>query len=126
MAKHKLAPPTQELVINQGDDFVFQITIKDDKDKPVDLTGYSFVCKVREDAEGETVLAEAVCSVIEPENGLVDINFSNEVTSQIDTDGSYYEELAKYYYDIVQTDTQGRKERILQGPFLVSPGISYH
>ncbi len=49
MAKHKLAPPTQELVINQGDDFVFQITIEDDKDKPVDLTGYSFVCKVRED-----------------------------------------------------------------------------
>lgn len=29
MAKRKLSPPTHELVVNQGDDFSFQLVIKD-------------------------------------------------------------------------------------------------
>lgn len=126
MAKRKLSPPTHELVVNQGDDFSFQLVIKDAQKEPVDITGFSYVCKVRENAESEIVLAEAECTTPEPEHGLVEVSFSHEVTSQIDTDGSYYGELASYYYDVVQINANGKHERILQGPFLVSPGISYH
>lgn len=119
MAKRKLSPPTHELVVNQGDDFSFQLVIKDAQKEPVDITGFSYVCKVRENAESETVLAEAECTTPEPQHGLVEVSFTHEVTSQIDTDGSYY-------YDVVQINASGKHERILQGPFLVSPGISYH
>ena len=118
MAKRKLSPPTHELVVNQGDDFSFQLVIKDAQKEPVDITGFSYVCKVRENAESETTP--------EPQHGLVEVSFTHEVTSQIDTDGSYYGELASYYYDVVQINASGKHERILQGPFLVSPGISYH
>lgn len=126
MAKRKLSPPTQELVVNQGDDFIFQLVIKDSDNKPVDITGFSYICKVREDAESDIVLAEAECTLYAPAKGIVEINFTSDVTSQIDTDGSYYGELASFYYDVLQIDAEGKRERILQGPFLVSPGISYH
>lgn len=113
MAKRKLSPSTQELVVNQGDDFIFQLVIKDSDNKPVDITGFSYICKVREDAESDDVLAEAECTLYEPTKGIVEINFTSDVTSQIDIDGSYYGELASFYYDALQIDADGKRERIL-------------
>lgn len=126
MAKRKLSPPSQEIVINQGDDFFMQLKIKDSKNQPVNITGYSFACKVRQDAESEDVLAEADCKIMDATQGLIEIRFTHEITSQIDTDGLTYQELEEYWYDVLQTDTEGYRTRILQGQFLVSPGISYH
>lgn len=126
MAKRKLMPPTQELVVNQGDDFSFQLWIKDSHDAPVDITDYQFTLKVREDAENDQVLIEAVSTVVDASDGLVEFYFSSELTSQIDTEGLNYEEVSEYWYDILQTNKEGKRTRILQGRFVVSPGISYH
>ena len=35
--------------------------------------------------------------------------------------GEYYGETNSYYYDVQQTNTNGQKERIIQGKFIVSP-----
>ena len=126
MAKRKLMPPTQELVVNQGDDFSFQLRIKDSHDTPVDITDYQFTLKVREDAESDQVLIEAVSTVVDAPDGLVDFYFPSELTSKIDTEGLNYEEVGEYWYDILQTNKERKKTRILQGRFIVSPGISYH
>ena len=119
-------PPTQELVVNQGDDFSFQLRIKDSQDAPVDITDYQFTLKVREDAESDQVLIEAVSTVVDATHGLVEFYFPSELTSKIDTEGLYYEEVGEYWYDILQRNKEGKKTRILQGRFIVSPGISYH
>ena len=126
MAKRKLMPPTQELVVNQGDDFSFQLRIKDSHDAPVDITDYQFTLKVREDAESDQVLIEAVSTLLNAPDGLVEFSFPSELTSKIDTEGLNYEEVGEYWYDILQTNKKGKKTRILQGRFIVSPGISYH
>lgn len=126
MAKRKLSPPAQELVVNQGDDFYFQLRIKDSKGQPINITDYLYTLKVRQDAESDEVVIEAVSTVLDPENGLVDFHFTNEATSNIDTEGLTYQDLGEYWYDVIQTDLEGRKTRVLQGAFIVSPGISYH
>lgn len=126
MAKFKSTVPVYDITVNQGDDFSLQMIVSDGQNKPIDITGYQFVCKVRETAENQDVIAEAECVIRDAVKGVLDINFSSEVTSQIDTDGDYYGETNSYYYDVQQININGRKERIVQGKFIVSPGISFH
>ena len=126
MAKFKSTVPVYDITVNQGDDYALQMIISDSKNTPIDITGYKFACKVRETAESQEVVAEAECVIADAQKGVLDINFSSGVTGNIDTDGEYYGETNSYYYDIQQTNTNGRKERIVQGKFIVSPGISFH
>lgn len=126
MAKFKSTVPVYDITVNQGDDFSLQMVVSDGQNKPIDITGYQFVCKVRETAESQDIIAEAECVISDAPNGVLNINFSSEVTGNIDTDGEYYGETNSYYYDVQQTNVNGRKERIVQGKFIVSPGISFH
>lgn len=126
MAKFKSTVPVYDITVNQGDDYSLQMIVSDSKNVPIDITGYKFTCKVRETAESQEVIAEAECVIGDAPNGVLNINFSSEVTGNIDTDGEYYGETNSYYYDVQQTNVNGRKERIVQGKFIVSPGISFH
>ena len=126
MAKFKSTVPVYDIIVNQGDDYSLQMIISDSNEVPIDITGYKFACKVRETAESQETLAEAECEIYNAKNGVVNINFSSESTGNIDTDGEYYEETNSYYYDVQQTNTKGQKERIIQGKFIVSPGVSFH
>lgn len=126
MAKFKSTVPVYDITVNQGDDYSLQMIVSDGKNAPIDITGYKFTCKVRETAENDNVIAEAECVIKNATQGILYVNFSSDVTSKIDTDGEYYGETSSYYYDIQQTNTNGRKERIVQGKFIVSPGISFH
>lgn len=126
MAKFKSTVPVYDITVNQGDDYSLQMIVSDSKNTPIDITGYKFTCKVRDTAENDNVIAEAECVIKDATQGVLDVNFSSDVTSKIDTDGEYYGETSSYYYDIQQTNTNGRKERIVQGKFIVSPGISFH
>ena len=126
MAKFKSTVPVYDITINQGDDYSLQMVVSDSKNAPIDITGYTFACKVRETAENQEVIAEAECVIADAPKGVLNINFSSEVTGNIDTDGDYYGETNSYYYDVQQTNVNGRKERIVQGKFIVSPGISFH
>lgn len=126
MAKFKSTVPVYDITINQGDDYSLQMVVSDGQNQPIDITGYKFTCKVRETAENDNVIAEAECVIKNATQGILDVNFPSDVTSKIDTDGEYYGKTSSYYYDIQQTNTNGRKERIVQGKFIVSPGISFH
>lgn len=114
------------MVINQGDDYIFQLVLKDAEGEVLDLTGCTYECKVRESAESSNPIVEAVCDVLSPKHGLVEVHFRDEDTAQIDTDGDTYDDTSEYVYDIIQTTPEGHRTRILQGMFYVSPGISYH
>lgn len=125
MAKFKSIVPVYDIIINQGDDYSLQMVISDSNNLPIDITGYTFTCKVRETAESQEVVLEAECVIRDAQNGVLNINFSSNDTGNIDTDGEYYGETNSYYYDVQQTNTKEQKERIIQGKFIVSPGISF-
>lgn len=126
MANFKSTVPVYDIIVNQGDDYSLQMIISDSNEIPIDITGYKFTCKVRETAESQEIIAEAECVIHDAPHGVLNINFSYDATSNIDTDGEYYGETNSYYYDVQQTNTNGQKERIIQGKFIVSPGISFH
>ena len=125
MAKFKSTVPVYDIIVNQGDDYSLQMIISDSQDVHIDITDYKFVCKVRETAESQEVILEAECVIRDAQNGILNINFSSNDTGNIDTDGEYYGEPSSYYYDVQQTNTNGQNERIIQGKFIVSPGISF-
>ena len=126
MAKFKSTVPIYDIIVNQGDDYSLQMIISDSHEVPINITGYKFTCKVRETAESQEVILEAKCVIHDAKNGILNINFSSSDTGNIDTDGEYYEETNSYYYDVQQTNINGQKERIIQGKFIVSPGVSFH
>lgn len=126
MAKFKSTVPVYDIIVNQGDDYSLQMIISDSNEVPINITGYQFACKVRETAESQEVILEADCVIHDAKNGVLNINFSSGDTSNIDTDGEYYGETNSYYYDVQQTNINGQKERIIQGKFIVSPGVSFH
>lgn len=125
MAKLKSTIPVYNLNVNQGDTFLMQLFIKDANNSPVDLSKSQFVFKVRETAQSTEAILEAICEVDLVDTGYVNITIPSELTSQIITDGEYYGETTELYYDIQQV-SNNMKTRILQGKFIVSPGISYH
>lgn len=126
MARKKPQAATYDIIINQGDDFIFQIQLKDGQDNPIDITGCSYECKVRETAEEENVILSSQYRLVEPTKGLLEVHFKNEDTAKVDTDGDTYEDVSEYTYDVIQTSEEGQRTRVLQGMFYVSPGISYH
>lgn len=125
MAKTKLNVPIHDIHVNQGDTYTMQIIIKDEQKNPVDVSSDTFIFKVREAATSNDVLVEATCKPDNINIGQVNIVIDSDSMSQIPTDGEYYAEVSSYYYDIQRVHGDN-KTRIVQGKFIVSPGISFH
>lgn len=126
MAKPKLTTAVKDLTINQGDDFRFQLKIKNHDNSPVNITGYQYQCKVRRTAEDDEVILAAEVEIIDATGGIVEFHFKDEDTSQIDTDGDTYATTNTYTYDVLQKTPDGEATRLLNGALYVSPGISWH
>lgn len=124
MAKPKLLSAEYDFTINQGADYRFQLEIYNNDDTPKDITENTYVCRIREDAESDEVLAEAVATIIS--DNIVEFHFRDEDTSQIDTDGLNYKETMECTYDILQITPEGEVTRLVNGFCNVSPGISHH
>lgn len=115
-----------DLSINQGDDFILQLVIKDSNGNPSDITGNNYVLRVRETAQDTNVIVEGYAELLEPTEGLVEFHFRDEDTSTIPVEGDYYNEFSKYTYDIIQITPEREVTRLLNGMLFVSPGVSYH
>lgn len=125
MAKGKILAGVVDFTINQGDDYYFQLEIKSDNDKPIDITGCEFRCKAKVSAEDENVAFTAEPTIISGKDGKVLFHFKDEDTRLIDTDGDTYAKHKKYTYDVLMKNTQGDVTRLLNGTIFVSPGISW-
>ena len=127
MAKVSQSTPVKDIVINQGEDYRFQLKIYTgtSSSKTIqNITGYSFVCKVREEAESTDALLTATCNILDAVNGTVEVFFSAEASDGLELDGTKYSELTEYTYDVFMTDTSGNETRILCGSAYISPSVS--
>lgn len=127
MAKVSQETPVKNIVINQGEDYRFQLKLytgTSDSKTIVNITGYKFVCKVREEAEATDALLTATCNILDAVNGTVEVFFSAEDSDDLSLDGTNYSELSEYTYDVFMTDTSGNETRILCGSAYISPSVS--
>lgn len=105
------------IVINIGADFN-QIFILDDSstNSALNLTGYGVSSQMRKYSKSSTVY-NFNTSIPNPTGGIVQIGMTTSVTSTIKP--------GRYLYDIVVTDTDNHKTRVIEGMALVREGATY-
>jgi len=105
------------LVCDQATTFTFQFQIKDDT-TPWDLAGYSAVMTVKpfSNSTTTTLLASTANGkiVLDDDNGRVTVTFSATDTNIIPS---------RYVYDLVLTSGTV-VTRLLEGKFIVTPGVT--
>lgn len=128
MAKVTQSTPVKDMVINQGEDYRFQLNLYTGTsvtDKQVlDITGFSFTCKVRDEATDDDPALTAICTILDAPNGQVEFHFKADDSDGIDVDGSNYKNLTEYTYDVFMKYSNGDETRILCGSVYISPSVS--
>jgi hypothetical protein len=128
MAKVVQTAITKNILINQGADYRLQLKLCTgtvDSHSPIDITGYTFKCKIRETADSDDSVADASCSIIDAKNGIMEVFFDDSVTGKIETDGETYSDTSTFVYDVYSTPPDGDTTRLINGKCYVSPGVSF-
>lgn len=127
MSKVKNITPTYDLVLNQGEDTRIQLQVSESeegKETDLNIDGFTFTCKVREEAEDETQVLVSSFTILDKLHGLVELYFKAKDTTDLSLEGTYYGEMTKYTYDVFMKDTKGDEQRILCGYCYISPSVS--
>lgn len=127
MAKVTQDTPVKNIIINQGEDYRFQMKLfsgTDTNKVPMDITGYVFTCKVREEAGSDAVALTADCTILDSTTGTLEIHFKADDSDNLSLTGTYYGDLTQFVYDVFMKDTAGTEKRILCGYAYISPSVS--
>lgn len=127
MSKVKNITPVYDLVLNQGEDTRIQLHLSEEEDgkrTELNIEGFTFVCKVREEAEDEPAILSSSFTILDKLHGIVELYFKAKDTTDLTLDGTYYGSITKYIYDVFMKDTNGDEQRILCGYCYISPSVS--
>lgn len=106
----------KNLYVDQGSDFNAQITIYDDNNQPWDLTGYTGLAKIRKSYYSSTSVNFTVTFSPNRATGIVILDLAFSQTSSL--------EQGRYLYDVVLTDSFGKKTRVIEGIVTINPGVT--
>ncbi len=106
----------KNLYVDQGSDFNAQITIYDDNNAPWDLTGYTGQAKIRKSYYSTTSVNFTVSFPVARTTGTVILELSSSQTSLL--------EQGRYLYDVVLTNSSGKKTRVIEGIVTINPGVT--
>lgn len=129
----KISPATLNLTvcnglaIYQGSDWNLSVSVAERNnlvDTAVDLTGYTGVFTIRENANSASALLEADVIISEPESGAFELYISDQLTANIPTSGKTHKDVSTYQYDVYLIDSEDNSYRALQGFVEVSPSIT--
>lgn len=102
------------LYVDQGSDFSTEITLQNDDDTPMDLTGYSAYSQFRK-SYNSTSGYDFTCSITNPTTGKILITLPGDESSVIPA--------GRYLYD-VEIVLGNFKVRVLEGIVILSPEIT--
>lgn len=124
----------QDLRIKQGSTFLIRgvlrnpITYIDEVAQPqtfVDLTGCTFVAKIRKKALDVAVIAAFSFSIIDAENGVYELVLTDEVTATIPCGERMTDDASKYVWDAELHDTAGQVIPLWYGDVVVFRNASH-
>lgn len=112
---------TLNITIDQGADFQRVLTIRDELNVPINLTGYSFKSQIRETFDSPTVVAEFnfVIRNQTTNTGEVEWSLPNSAVVSLNLDRA-----TKYKYDVEMTSAGLIKTRIIEGEATISPEVT--
>jgi hypothetical protein len=102
------------ITVNKNSDFKRSFQLKEDG-VIVDLTDYSVAGALKENFRATTSVP-FVATVTDQAQGLFDISLTDTVTASMDP--------GTWVYDIVLTDSNGIKTRLMQGNAFVKQGVT--
>lgn len=106
----------KNLYIDQGADFNAEITIYDDNNAPWDLNGYTGEAKIRKSYYSSTSVDFTVSFPVTRTTGTVILDLTSAQTSSL--------EQGRYLYDVVLTNSSGKKTRVIEGIVNINPGVT--
>ena len=106
----------KNLYIDQGADFNAQITIYDDNNAPWNLDGYTGEAKIRKSYYSSTSVDFTVSFPSIRTTGTVILDLTSAQTSTL--------EHGRYLYDVLLTNSSGKKTRVIEGIVTINPGVT--
>lgn len=106
----------KNLYVDQGSDFNAQITIYDDNNAPWDLTGYTGAAKIRKSYYSTNSVNFTVSFSPARTSGTVILELTSAQTSSLEN--------GRYLYDVVLTNSSGKKTRVIEGIVTINPGVT--
>jgi hypothetical protein len=107
-------PANYDLVLYKGDYLPFAVTLKDSTNAPLDLTGFTAKCSIRE-SYGAVESFDATCTIT-PAAGKVDIVFPSSLTETMDA--------GAYIWDFQITDPDENNRTYFTGDVTVYDEVS--
>jgi len=123
-----MAAANLDILIEQGATFSRTLTIEDSNGAPIDLTGWTFVGKIRALQEDSSAIGTFSFTILNQVTNKGQVTWSMSATNTLALPAvvtkSY--QRVNYYslYDINATHADGSVERILQGTCQISPEVS--
>lgn len=111
----------QNLIVDQGEDYQRVLTLKDNSDVPLNLTGYTFKGMAKHKYEDATAAFEFEFTVRDQVTytGVVDMLIPASETSDF-----VIGKQTKYKYDIEMIDGNNITRRIIEGEILLNPEVT--
>ena len=104
------------LTIDQGSDYMTEITVEDASGNDADLTGFIAYGQIRK-TYSSTTKYDFICTIPYPAQGIVQIKLPNSVTDVMKP--------GRYVYDVeVRVGVNGDITRIVEGQLEITPGVT--
>jgi hypothetical protein len=112
-----MAAGYQNIYLNQGEDFVTQITLYDNNGVPYNLSNFTIASQAKTSYYAANASIVFSASVFSANSGVISLSANNAVTANVSA-------RQKLVYDVYMTDNSGVKTRVLEGQVYVSPGVT--
>jgi len=104
------------IFIDQGADFTTTVTVSDANGDALDLSNYTALAQIRKTYESTTATTFTSTFVSPRTTGQITISLTDDQTSSLD--------FGRYVYDLLITDGDGDKTRVVEGIATVNPSVS--
>lgn len=106
-----------DLFIEQGSDYNNQIALDDAGGEAYNLVNFSVSSAAKTSYYTANAAFVFNATVYDPVNGIIQLSANSAVTSNVSA-------MQKLVYDVIVTDPNGLKSRVLEGHIHVSPGVT--
>lgn len=110
------APGTYSPTFTQGDDWSLPLTVKDENDTVIDMSGYSFLAQARTRAKAAAVAFTFTVDDTDAATGVLVLEVAAATTADVPA--------GTYEWDLQWTDGAGDIRTILAGVVTVRPEVS--
>lgn len=111
-----MAVYVNNIVINSGSSFSQEITLENDQNSIINLSGYGISSYIRKHPESSNIVAGFGVTIVNSIDGKIKLSLGSTITSTIKE--------GRYVYDVLAVKPDQKKLILVEGNILVRVGVS--